>query len=116
MRGLCITAGFGILFLCIKAYEYYEEYRDHLMPFSGSPSPFSRPGEQLFFNFYLAGTSLHALHLTIGIALVAGLVLRIAWVRPYLPERAVTVEVMGLYWHLVDVVWVFIYPVFYLAR
>jgi cytochrome c oxidase subunit 3 len=113
---LCITAGLGILFLGIKGFEYYEEYREHLMPFSGTPSPFSGPGEQLFFNFYLAGTGLHALHLTIGITLVAALVLRIVRTRPYLPERAVTVEAFGLYWHLVDVVWVFVYPVFYLAR
>jgi cytochrome c oxidase subunit 3 len=62
------------------------------------------------------GTGLHALHLTIGVILVSGLAWRVARSRTPLPRRAVTVELVGLYWHLIDVVWVFIYPIFYLAR
>lgn len=113
---LCLTAALGLVFMIIKSFEYYEEYREGLMPFSGGLKPLSKPGEQLFFNFYLVGTSLHALHLTIGIVLVSGLAWRVMRAETSLPRRAVTVELVGLYWHLVDVVWVFIYPIFYLAR
>jgi len=114
--GLCLTAALGLVFLVIKGVEYYQEYREGLMPLSDGIKPLSKPGEQLFFNFYLVGTGLHALHLTIGIVLVAGLVWGVFRSRVQLPHRAVTVEIVGLYWHLVDVVWVFIYPIFYLAR
>lgn len=114
--GLCLTAALGSIFMAIKGIEYYQEYREGLMPLSGGLKPLSKPGEQLFFNFYLVGTGLHALHLTIGLALVAGLAWRVARSETPLPHRAVTVELTGLYWHLIDVVWVFIYPIFYLAR
>lgn len=113
---LCLTMALGLAFLTIKGVEYYQEYREGLMPFSGGLNPLSKPGEQLFFNFYLVGTSLHALHLMIGIALVSVLAWRVARSETPLPRRAVTVELVGLYWHLIDVVWVFIYPIFYLAR
>jgi cytochrome c oxidase subunit 3 len=113
---LCLTAALGIAFFAIKSVEYYQEYREGLMPFSGGLKPLSKPGEQLFFNFYLVGTGLHALHLTIGVVLVSGLAWRVAGSKTPLPRRAVTVELVGLYWHLIDVVWVFIYPIFYLAR
>ena len=113
---LALTVGLGILFLAIKATEYLQEYREGLMPFSGPASPFERPAEHLFFNLYLVGTCLHALHLTIGIGVIAVLAWRIALGTTPVPRRAITLEVAGLYWHLVDVVWVFIYPVFYLAR
>jgi cytochrome c oxidase subunit 3 len=113
---LALTVGLGILFLAIKATEYLLEYQEGLMPFSGSASPFERPAEHLFFNLYLVGTTLHALHLAIGICIMAVLAWRIALGATPVPRRVITVEVAGLYWHLVDVVWVFVYPVFYLAR
>ncbi|WP_210204599.1 cytochrome c oxidase subunit 3 [Microvirga sp. 17 mud 1-3] len=113
---LCLTVALGLVFLAIKSVEYYQEYAEGLMPLSDGMRPLSKPGEQLFFNFYLVGTGLHALHLTIGIILVSGLAWRVARSETPLPRRAVTVEIVGLYWHLVDVVWVFIYPIFYLAR
>lgn len=114
--GLCLTATLGVLFLTIKGGEYYQEYRERLMPLSDGMKPLSKPGEQLFFNFYLIGTSLHGLHLTVGIALVCWLAWRVARSGTHLPRQAIKVEFVGLYWHLVDVVWVFIYPIFYLAR
>jgi cytochrome c oxidase subunit 3 len=113
---LALSCGLGILFLGIKAAEYVKEYREGLMPFPGPPSPLAQPAEHLFFNLYLVGTSLHALHLTIGSCVVAVLAWRVALQGTPVPRRALTVEVAGLYWHLVDVVWVFIFPVFYLAR
>jgi cytochrome c oxidase subunit III len=113
---LALAAGLGVLFLFIKCFEYLQEYREGLMPFPRPSSPLAQPGEHLFMNLYLVATSLHALHLALGIGLVLGLVWRIGRGSTPLPQRSITVEVVGLYWHLVDVVWVFIYPVFYLAR
>jgi cytochrome c oxidase subunit 3 len=67
-------------------------------------------------NLYMIATGLHAIHVSIGVVLLAGLALRIGLGRLQLPERAVVVEVAGLYWHLVDVIWVFLYPALYLIR
>ena len=73
------------------------------------------PVETLFMRLYLIATALHAVHLGAGLLLVLGLAFRLRRGLP-LPGRAVTVETSGLYWHLVDLVWVFLYPVLYLAR
>jgi cytochrome c oxidase subunit III len=115
-RWLVGAVALGVGFLAIKSYEYWDEYREGLMPRLGPPSPLADGPGRLFIDLYFVGTSLHAIHLMIGIGLVLGLAWRVARRRTRLPERAVTVEAVGLYWHLVDVVWVFIYPVLYLAR
>ena len=89
------------------------QHSEQAYPWSfASPAPSAR----LFINLYFVGTGLHAVHLTVGILLVLGLALRVKKRWTPLPERAVTVEMVGLYWHLVDVIWVFMYPVLYLAR
>lgn len=108
---LAATALFGVLFLVLKGYEYYDEYQQHLFPahdFSFTP-PHARAA-QLFFFIYFATTALHALHLTIGIGLVFFL---------WLSARSVsnnTVSNAGLYWHFVDIVWIFLYPLLYLVN
>lgn len=108
------AAGLGIVFLAIKAYGYKTEFREGLMPGPGFRLH-DHPGAELFFNLYYAATGLHAVHLTIGVLLMLGLSLRVLGGRVRLPERAVTVELPGLYWHLVDIVWVFLYPTLYLV-
>lgn len=113
---LVVAAGLGLCFLGLKAYEYHEEYKEGLLPVVSDPARFAGPVEHLFMNLYLFATSLHAVHLTIGIALVLGLAWRVWRGGVPLPRQAVTVEVSGLYWHLVDIVWVFLYPILYLAR
>jgi cytochrome c oxidase subunit 3 len=113
---LATAALLGLAFLGIKGFEYFKEYQEGLLPLLSQPARFSGPVDQLFMNLYLFATSLHAIHLTIGIALVAGLAWRLYRYRLPLPRQAVTVEMTGLYWHLVDVVWVFLYPFLYLAR
>jgi cytochrome c oxidase subunit 3 len=110
------AAGLGFGFLVLKAVEYTKEIHQGLLPGFGGRFDFSSPVEQLFMNLYLVGTGLHAAHMTVGIAILAGLAWRIGRRSLPLPERAVTVAVCGLYWHLVDIVWVFLYPVLYLAR
>lgn len=110
------AAALGIAFLGIKAVEYFEEYREGLLPGLSDPPHVSGPVEHLFMDLYLVATGLHAIHVTVGVALLGGLAARLAWRRLRLPERAVVVETCGLYWHLVDVIWVFLYPALYLAR
>lgn len=115
VRWLLLTALLGLTFLGIKAYEYWKEYHEGLMPGIGPAFPMPEPAAQLFFNLYFAATGLHALHLSLGIGAVvafAGLVGRRALL---LPGKQMYVEGLGLYWHLVDVIWVFLYPVLYLV-
>jgi cytochrome c oxidase subunit III len=116
VRWLVLTAVFGLGFLALKFTEYAIEYRDGVLPVTGGDSSLTEPVQRLFMHLYLVATGLHAIHLTIGISLMTILALRIRRGGVPLPERAVVIEVGGLYWHLVDVIWVFLYPVLYLAR
>lgn len=113
---LAAAAALGLLFLGLKALEYTEEYREGLLPGFGDAVHLSGPVDRLFMNIYLVATALHAVHVTVGVVLLAAiaLCLRRAWLP--LLGRATVVENAGLYWHLVDVIWIFLYPVLYLAR
>jgi cytochrome c oxidase subunit 3 len=113
---LILAAVLGAGFLGLKAYEYVSEYREGLLPLPALPLHVASPAGHLFLNLYLVATGLHALHLTIGIILIAALAFRIwqGWLP--LPRRAIVAETCGLYWHFVDVVWVFLYPALYLVR
>jgi cytochrome c oxidase subunit III len=84
------------------------------MPGVGPPFPLHAPGAELFFNAYFFATGLHALHLLIGIGIVGTVIARTGAGSLALPRRKIVVEITGLYWHFVDVVWVFLYPAFYL--
>jgi len=68
---------------------------------------------QVFFFLYFAMTGLHAVHLTIGVVIVLVVLYR-AYMRDYSPEYYTPVENAGLYWHFVDIIWLFLYPLFYL--
>lgn len=112
MAALGATAVLGLGFLGIKGYEYWKEYTEGLMPGIGPAFPLKEEGTMLFFNLYFAATGLHAAHLTLAILSVAAMI--VAWARraPRLPEAT---EGVGLYWHLVDVIWVWLYPMLYLV-
>lgn len=110
-RALAVAALLGIGFLCIKGYEYGGEYREGLMPGTG-PAHFSGPIEQIFMNVYFVGTGLHAVHVTIGITLLLVAALNR---RARHDRHAVFIGNVALYWHLVDVIWIFLYPTLYLA-
>ncbi|TWB12428.1 cytochrome c oxidase subunit 3 [Nitrospirillum amazonense] len=114
--GLQAGAGLGIGFLALKAVEYVSEYHERLLPALAPPEAFANPAAHLFMDLYLIATSLHAVHVTIGVGLLAGLALRVHHRSLALPRQATGVEVVGLYWHLVDVIWIFLYPVLYLVR
>ncbi|MCS0493986.1 cytochrome c oxidase subunit 3 [Ancylobacter sp. MQZ15Z-1] len=113
---LVAAAGLGLVFLGLKAFEYTLEIHEGLLPLFSRPANFSGPVEHLFMNLYLVATSLHAIHMTIGVVLLTGLAWRIARGGVPLPGRVALVENSGLYWHFVDVIWVFLYPALYLAR
>lgn len=111
---LIVTALLGVAFLGIKGYEYLEEYNEGLMPGVGPPFPLDVPPAKLFYHIYFASTGLHGLHLTCGI----GAVLIFAWLtrtgRFVLPARQMMIEGLGMYWGLVDLVWVLLYSSLYL--
>jgi cytochrome c oxidase subunit 3 len=104
----------GLCFLGIKAVEYTQHYREQLVPglAFGYDGPLARQVE-LFFLFYFIMTGIHALHLTIGVGVV-GVLLVMAWRGKFSPEAHDPMEVTGLYWHFVDVVWIFLLPLLYL--
>ncbi|MEN3288125.1 MAG: cytochrome c oxidase subunit [Bradyrhizobium sp.] len=108
---LFATAVLGLAFIVIKGFEYKEDIDKHLVPGAGFALP--QAGAQLFYGLYWLVTGVHAVHLSIGIALVG----RLFWVfyRHELPTREnPELEVTALYWHLVDIVWIFLYPLIYL--
>lgn len=112
-RLLIATAALGLAFIGVKGVEYYAEYREHLVPgLDFAFAPHARAAE-LFFLLYFITTGLHAIHLTVGIALVLFMARRLAHETDG-PFYTAPVEVVGLYWHFVDIVWVFLFPLIYL--
>jgi cytochrome c oxidase subunit 3 len=112
---LLLTAALGVSFLVMHGFEYYAEYREGLMP----GIRYTQQGTlaapmQLFFCLYYFITGFHSLHVGIGVVLL----LTMAWrthhqrfnARYYTP-----IELSALYWHLVDIVWIFVYPLIYLV-
>lgn len=113
---LALAAVLGVAFLGLKAYEYWSEYQEGLLPLPGLHTDFASPGEHLFMNIYLVATSLHALHLTIGIVVLSLFAWLVRSRRVKLPAGATATETAATYWHLVDIIWIFLFPVLYLAR
>jgi cytochrome c oxidase subunit 3 len=111
------TALLGLMFLVIKGFEYRKEYVEGLIPFIGS---FKYAGSEplharIFFNLYFALTGLHAVHLLIGIGVVLALI-ALSFAGGDRSRLARQIEIGGLYWHFVDIVWVFLFPLLYLVR
>jgi cytochrome c oxidase subunit 3 len=112
---LIITMLLGSVFLVLKAVEYYEHWLHHHIPgpyfVAEGPNP---RGQQLFYSLYFAMTGFHALHMVIGVVIV-GFITYWAWRGVYTPEYHNPVENTGLYWHFVDIVWIYLYPLLYLV-
>jgi cytochrome c oxidase subunit 3 len=111
---LAFTMLLGIVFLSIKFVEYGHKFEQALVPgprfaYDGALTP----QVQLFFSFYFIMTGLHALHMVIGIGLLAVLAW-LAWHGKFSPAYHTPVEITGLYWHFVDVIWMFLFPLLYL--
>jgi cytochrome c oxidase subunit 3 len=109
------TIALGIAFLAIKGTEYYLDYAAHLVPAVDfvHPGPHAG-GVELFFCLYFIMTGVHSLHMIVGIGVVSVLAV-MARRRDFMPEYFTPVELGGLYWHLVDIVWIFLYPLLYLV-
>jgi cytochrome c oxidase subunit 3 len=112
---LCLTIVLGIVFLGIKFTEYYQKFEEHLVPgwdfrFEGALVS----SAEIFFSFYFAMTGMHAVHMIIGISLLTVLIVKTARGR-FSASYNTPVELVGLYWHFVDIVWIFLFPLLYLV-
>ena len=111
---LVSTMILGAGFLGIKAIEYTEKFRDHIVPGPNFQweGLYPKPAEQ-FYSLYFAMTGLHALHMVIGLGIMTVITI-MAWKKQFDREYYTPVEVAGLYWHFVDIVWIFLFPLLYL--
>lgn len=119
-RNILLTLLLGITFVGIKGIEYYTKWSHHLVPgpyFHWDASHYGDVGNegaiQLFFVFYFVMTGLHAFHMLIGFGLLITLWIQ-AKLGKFCAEYYTPVEMIGLYWHFVDIVWVFLFPLLYL--
>lgn len=121
---LALTIVLGVAFLALKFYEYSVEYHEGLIPLPGLFDAANFPGHEndplflahvkQFMCLYFLMTGLHAIHMLIGLGLLVWLI-RLATKDYFLAEYHPQVELTGLYWHLVDVIWIFIFPLLYLT-
>ena len=112
---LILTALLGLVFLGVKAVEYGHKFHENLVPGPHFhwPGPEVQGHVQMFYNLYFATTGLHALHMIIGVGLVLALVPRAAR-GAFNQGHNDPVAMTGLYWHFVDIVWIFLFPLLYL--
>jgi cytochrome c oxidase subunit III len=111
---LAATMLLGCVFLGIKAFEYYTEFREHHVPGAGFEFEAEYASHaQIFFSLYFFMTGLHALHMIIGLGIMS---VMLWWAHRGVitPEYYNPIEVAGLYWHFVDIVWIFLFPLLYL--
>jgi cytochrome c oxidase subunit 3 len=108
------TIAFGLVFLALKGLEYREHFQDHLFP--GIQFRKDLPKQvELFYWLYFVMTGLHALHVLIGIGLLSVMAI-LAMRGKFSPGYHTPIKIAGLYWHFVDIVWVILYPLFYLIH
>jgi cytochrome c oxidase subunit 3 len=111
---LILTIIFGTVFLVVKYFEYASKFEHHLVPGPHfGPEPPLPFGSQIFFSLYFIMTGIHALHMVVGIILML-VILVMAWRGRFTPEYYGPIEISGLYWHFVDIVWIFLFPLLYL--
>lgn len=116
---LIVTMLFGFAFLGIKAYEWNEKFVEHHVPaqasfhLDGVTGPDQQGHAKLFFSLYFAMTGLHALHMVVGVCILSFIIWKTA-TGTYSTKYYTPVDIAGLYWHFVDIVWIFLFPLFYL--
>jgi cytochrome c oxidase subunit 3 len=111
---LWLTILFAAAFLAVEMSEWHMLYKEGLMPgFNFTYRDVDPAHVQLFFCMYFAMTGLHASHVTIGIGLLAVMAFR-ASKGAFTPQYYTPIEISGLYWHFVDLVWIFLFPLYYL--
>ncbi len=112
---LVLTIVLGSVFLGVKVVEYTQKFEHHEVPgpaLRRSPTA-SPPQSEMFFSLYFCMTGLHALHMIIGIGLLTWLIVK-APKGAFSPRYNTPVDMVGLYWHFVDIVWIFLFPLLYL--
>ena len=117
---LSMVVGCGALFMVIKYFEYSSKIADRLYPgpsFTIDPSVVHGANldhAQLFYGLYFGMTGLHGVHVVVGMILISMLI-KFWWQnKKVVTEDYIPTELIGLYWHFVDIVWIFLYPLFYL--
>ncbi len=122
---LLATIVLGCTFLGVKAVEYTDKFKEHHVPgpsfnfvperMQGHPEqpPIDMRHAEMFFSLYFVMTGMHALHMIIGVGLFSGLAY-LAWKGRYTADYYTPIENAGLYWHFVDVVWIYLFPLLYL--
>jgi cytochrome c oxidase subunit 3 len=116
---LVLTMVLGAVFLVVKGFEYADKFEHHHFPGlnfqwnEAVPAGVSTHHIQMFYWIYFAMTGLHALHMIIGIGAMLFLIFY-AYRGRYTPEYHAPIELTGLYWHFVDIVWIFLFPLLYL--
>jgi cytochrome c oxidase subunit 3 len=126
---LLVTILLGLVFLVIKADEYAEKFEKHHVPGPSFSYHELLPGQEkvpvgerkyanprhaeMYFSLYFAMTGMHALHMVVGVGLFAFLAYS-AWRGKYSPEYYTPIEIGGLYWHFVDIIWIYLFPLLYL--
>jgi cytochrome c oxidase subunit 3 len=116
IRFVVITMVLGAAFLVIKAFEYAQEYRHGLVP--GRFFTYDGPHAQyveLFMSLYFCMTGLHAIHMIVGLGIL-GTIVWMARRGRFTTEYNTPVDMAGLYWHFVDLVWIFLFPLLYLVH
>jgi len=109
---LMATMALGLLFLVNKGFEWGTKIEHGIYPNSSALLARAR-GEVLFFGLYYVMTGLHGLHVLVGVCIICGMLMLIA--KDKINQvRFIPLENAGLYWHLVDIIWIFLYPLFYL--
>ena len=114
LAGLACTVLLALSFLVIKGLEYHKDISEHLVP---GPHFTTELGlhAQVFFWLYWAMTGLHAVHVIVGMGILSVITLLIL-PKGKLEGKRTAIEIAGLYWHFVDIVWIFLYPLFYLVN
>jgi len=112
---LIATILLGSVFLGVKVIEYHDKFAHHLVP--GANFQFEgavKHQAEVFYSLYFLMTGLHALHMIVGVGLLGGLIYFASRGR-YTPQYYSPVELTGLYWHFVDIIWIFLFPFLYLV-
>ena len=120
---LLLTIVLGLVFLGVKGIEYAEKFEKHHVPgpsfaFTGTVPghpdlPVNPHHAEMYFSLYFAMTGMHALHMIIGVGLF-GFLAYMASRGKYTPGYYTPIENAGLYWHFVDIVWIYLFPLLYL--
>jgi cytochrome c oxidase subunit 3 len=109
-----LSIAMGLVFMALKGVEYRHHFLHAELPGRLYGGHIAGSGGSMFFALYFLITGLHALHVVIGMT-VLGVIGARAWLGKYDAQHHVPVELAGLYWHLVDLIWIFVFPLIYLV-